>query len=328
MTIDSRRRGVTLGLLASAAGAGAPVALASGAATFPDKPVTIVVPNAPGGSMDTLARVLQQQLQAIWDRTVVVEYKPGVNTVLGTDFTARAAPTGHTLCVIATPHVINPVLRRLPFDPVRDLSGITILGVSNILISAHPSFPANTLNEAIAAIQRGPGRYSYASPGSGSAMHLAMELLKQRAKLEILHVPFKGSGAAYPDVLAGRVDLLVEPLFSTMPLLQTGRLKPIATTQARRSTIAPWIAPVAETLAGFDVESMFGLIVASGTPRDVVHRIYADVRAALDTPATRRKMAELGLEPDPIEPEAFDLKIRSDIERWRQVVTVAGIKLD
>jgi tripartite-type tricarboxylate transporter receptor subunit TctC len=328
MTIDSRRRGVTLGLLASAGGAGAPAARASGAATFPERPVTIVVPNAPGGSMDTLARVLQQQLQAIWDRTVIVEYKPGANTVLGTEFTARAAPTGHTLCVVATSHVINPVLRRLPFDTSKDLAGITILGVSDILISAHPAFPATTLQEAIAVIQRHPGKYSYASPGSGSAMHLAMELLKQRANLDLLHVPFRGSGPAYPDVLAGRVDLLVEPLFSTLPFLKLGRLKPIALTQARRSRLAPTIPPVADTIAGFDVESMFGLVVASGTPRAVVRKIYADVRTGLDQPETRRQMADLGLEPDAIEPEAFDTRIRTEIERWRQVVTAAGIKLD
>ena len=325
MTIDSRRRGVTLGLLASAAAARA---RAGAAAVFPERPVTIVVPNPPGGSMDTLARMLQQQLQPIWERPVIVEYKPGVNTVLGTEYAARAAPTGHTLCIVATPHVINPVLRRLPYDTARDLSGITILGVSNILISAHPAFPANTLKDAIAVIQRHPGAYSYASPGSGSSMHLAMELLKQRARLDLLHVPFKGSGQADPEVMAGRVDLLVEPLFSTLPLLKAGRLKPIALTQARRSKIAPAIAPVADTIAGFDVESMFGLVVASGTPRDVVRKISTDVRSALEQPESRRKMAELGVEPDPIEPEAFDAKIRADIERWRKVVTTAGIKLD
>lgn len=326
MTIDSRRRGLALGLLA---GACAPAAWAQGAAAgWPAKPVTIIVPNAPGGAIDILARVMQQQLQSIWNQNVLVEYKPGVGTALGTDFAAKAPPTGYTLCLIATPHVINPSLRKLPFDTVKDLSGITILGVSDILISANPKFPANNLKEAIDVIRKNPGKYSYASPGSGSSMHLAMELLKQSANLNILHVPFKGSGPAYPEVMAGRVDLLVDPLFSSLPYVKSGRLKPIALTEAKRSTIAPEIPPIAETVPGFNVESMFGLVVASGTPRDVVHKIYADVKTALAKPETQKKMADLGMEPDPITPEEFDAKIKSDIERWDKVVKTAGIRLD
>ncbi len=328
MIIDCQRRQLTLGLLATGAAAWAPGAWAQGAATYPNKPVTLIVPNAPGGAIDILARVLQQQLHPIWNQSIIVEYKPGAGTAVGTDFAAKAQPNGYTLCLVATPHVINPALRQLPYDTVKDLAGITVIGVSNILISANPDFPANNLKEAIAVIQKNPGKYSYASPGSGSSMHLAMELLKQSAGLDILHVPFKGSGPAYPEVMAGRVNLLVDPLFSSMPFIRSGKLKPLALTALKRSTIAPEIPPVAETVPGFNVESMFGLVVASGTPRDVVHKIYSDVVTALQKPETQKKMAELGMEPMTITPEQFDAQIKTDIERWTRLVKAAHITTD
>lgn len=321
------RRQLSLGLLAL----GANTFLefnASAEANFPSKPVTLIVPNSPGGGIDLLARVLQQHLQNIWNQAVVVEFKPGAGTSLGTDFVAKATPNGYTLGVVATPHVINPAMRQLPFDTVKDLSGITVLGTSNVLISATPSFPANNLKEAIALIKKNPGKFSYASPGSGSSMHLAMELLRQNAGLEILHVPFKGSGPAYSEVMAGRIELLVDPLFSTMPFLKGGRLKPLATTARKRSTITPEIQAVSEILPGFNVQSMFALVVASGTPRDVVSRIYADVLTALQKPEMQKKLAEMGIETDPISPEDFDAQIKVDIEKWTQLVKSAKIKLD
>lgn len=308
-----------------------PLAISAWAQTggvFPTKPVTLIVPNAPGGAIDILARVLQQQLTPIWNQPIIVEYKPGAGTVLGTDFVAKAVPNGHTLCVVATPHVINPAMRQMPFDTVKDLSGITVLGTSNVLISASPSFPANNLKETIALIRENPGKFSYASPGSGSSMHLAMELLKQKTGLDILHVPFKGSGPAYPEVMAGRIDLLVDPLFSSMVFVKSGKLKPIAVTGGKRSSLSPEIESVAETVPGFNVQSMFGLVVASGTPRDIVAKIYAAVVVAMQKPETQKKMADLGMEPVSITPEQFDLQIKSDIDRWTQLVKSANIKVE
>ena len=198
------RRAFGTGLSALLATAVVPQALAQ--PSFPSKPVTLIVPNAPGGAIDILARSLQQHLQTVWGQSVIVEYKPGAGTALGTDFTAKAAPDGHTLCLVATPHVINPAMRQLPFDTVKDLSGITILGVSNVLISSTAAYPANNLKDAVELIKKNPTKYAYASPGSGSSMHFAMELLKQRAGIELLHAPFKGSGPAYPEVFSGRID--------------------------------------------------------------------------------------------------------------------------
>jgi len=320
------RRQFGIGLSAITASTAIPQAFAQ--STFPRKPVTLIVPNAPGGAIDILARSLQQHLQAAWGQPVIVEYKPGAGTALGTDFTAKAAPDGHTLCLVATPHVINPAMRQLPFDTVKDLSGITILGVSNVLISATSAYPSNNLKDMVDLIKKNPTKYSYASPGSGSSMHFAMELLKQRAGLELLHVPFKGSGPAYPEVFSGRIDFLVDPLFSSLPHVKAGKLKPIAVTGPRRSPLAPEIPAVAELLPGFSVQSMFGMVVASGTPRAVVQKIYEDVLGVMKKTEVIEKMASLGLEPNPITPDQFDATIKEDIERWTKLVKSANIKLD
>jgi tripartite-type tricarboxylate transporter receptor subunit TctC len=320
------RRQFGIGLSAITASTAIPQAFAQ--STFPRKPVTLIVPNAPGGAIDILARSLQQHLQAAWGQAVIVEYKPGAGTALGTDFTAKAAPDGHTLCLVATPHVINPAMRQLPFDTVKDLSGITILGVSNVLISATSAYPSNNLKDMVDLIKKNPTEYSYASPGSGSSMHFAMELLKQRAGLELLHVPFKGSGPAYPEVFSGRIDFLVDPLFSSLPHVKAGKLKPIAVTGPRRSPLAPEIPTVAELLPGFSVQSMFGMVVASGTPRAVVQKIYDDVLGVMKKTEVIEKMASLGLEPNPITPDQFDATIKEDIERWTKLVKSANIKLD
>jgi tripartite-type tricarboxylate transporter receptor subunit TctC len=302
--------------------------LPASAQTFPSKPVTLIVPNAPGGAIDILARSLQQHLQTAWGQTVLVEYKPGAGTVVGTDFVAKAPADGHTLCLVATPHVINPAIRQMPFDTTRDLSGITILGISNVLLSATPSLPVSTLPELIDLVKKNPGKYAYASPGSGSSMHFAVELLKQRTGMDLLHVPFKGSGPAYPEVMSGRIALLIDPLFSSLPHLKAGRLKPIAVTASRRSPLAPDIATMAETLPGFNVQSMFGMVVASATPRPVVQKIYNDVVQVMRRPEVTARLAELGLEPNPIAPEQFDTLIKTDIERWTQLVKTANLKVD
>jgi len=320
------RRTFGLGLTALTAGAVLPQAFAQN--NFPSKPVTIIVPNAPGGAIDILARSLQQHLQTAWGQSVIVEYKPGAGTALGTDFTAKAAPDGHTLCLVATPHVINPAMRQLPFDTVKDLSGITILGVSNVLISSTPAYPANNLKDAMELVKKNPAKFAYASPGSGSSMHFAMELLKQRAGVELLHVPFKGSGPAYPEVFSGRIDFLVDPLFSSLPYVKSGKLKPIAVTGPRRSPLAPDIPTVAELYPGFNVQSMFGMVVSSGTPRAIVQKIYNDVMGVMKKPEVVEKMAALGLEPNPITPDQFDATIKEDIERWTKLVKSANIKLD
>ena len=300
------------------------------AQAFPSKPVRLVVPNPPGGSIDILARVFSRALQQVWGgQSVIVDYKPGAGTVLGTDFVARSAPDGHTIGFVVTAHVINPSVRAgMPFDTVKDLSGITLIGVSDVLISATPGLPANTLQEVIALAKKQPGKLNYASPGSASAMHLAGELLKQQAGIEIVHIPFKGNAPAFPEVFAGRVELLIDPLFSSMPHIKAGRLKPIAVTGAKRSRAAPDIPAAGELFPGYHVQSLNGVVVSSATPRELVQRLNADFLKAMQLPEMKTRMAEFGLEPVGNSPAQFDALIRSEIEKWAKVVKAANIKVD
>lgn len=319
-----RRTLVTTALIAAAL---APLGTAQAQAAFPSKPVTIIVPNAPGGAIDIMARLLEKHLAEAWKQPVVVQYKPGANTMLGTDFVAKSAPDGHTIGLVVTSHVINPGLRagKMPFDTLKDLSGVTMLATSPVLISATPQLPANNIKELIALAKKDPGKLTYASPGAGSSMHLGTELLKSQAGIDIVHAPYKGAGGAFPDVFAGRVELIVDPLFSSWPHVKAGKLKPIAIMSPQRSAIAPDVPTVAEALPGFSVQSIFGAVVPSATPREVVKRINADMVKALQTPELKQRMADVALTPVGNTPEQFDAFIKSEIVKWEAVAKKGNI---
>ena len=299
------------------------------APAFPSKPVTLVVPNAPGGAVDILARLLEKNLSDKWKQPVIVVYKAGAGTVLGTDFVAKAPADGYTVGLVVTSHVINPSLRtNLPFDTLKDLSGVTLLATSPVVISASPNLPANNLKELVALAKKQPGKLTYATPGSGSSMHLGGELLKTNAGVYMVHIPYRGSAGAYPDVFAGRVDLLIDPLFSSLPHIKAGRMKPIAVFSPTRVAIAPNIPTALETLPGLTVESVFGAVVASATPRDVVKKLSADLADAVQSPDIRARMAEVGLTPAGTTPEQFDAFIRVEIAKWAKVVKASGATAD
>jgi tripartite-type tricarboxylate transporter receptor subunit TctC len=203
-----------------------------------------------------------------------------------------------------------------------------MLATSPVVISASPNLPANNLQELIALAKKQPGKLTYASPGSGSSMHLAGELLKTTAGIDMLHAPYKGSGGAYPDVFAGRVDLLIDPLFSSLPHIKAGKMKPIAILSPKRSPIAPDIPAAVETLPGYTVESVFGAVVASGTPRDVVKKLSSDLAHVLQLPEVKTRMADIGLTPVSTTPEQFDAFIRTEIDKWAKVVKASGATAD
>lgn len=298
-------------------------------APFPSRPVTIVVPNAPGGAIDILARLLEKNLSDKWKQPVLVVYKAGAGTVLGTDFVAKAPADGYTIGMVVTSHVINPSLRdNLPFDTLKDLAGVTMLATSPVVISAAPSLPVNNLKELIDLAKKQPGKISYASPGSGSSMHLGGELLKTNAGIYMVHIPYRGAAGAYPDVFSGRVDLLIDPLFSSLPHIKAGRLKPLAVFSPSRVGIAPTIPTAIETMPGVTVESVFGAVVASATPRDIVNKISADMADAVKSPEIRARMAEVALTPVGTTPEQFDAFIKVEIAKWARVVKASGAKAD
>ena len=299
------------------------------AQNFPAKPVRLVVPNAPGGGTDILARLLATKLQEIWGQSVIVEYKPGAGTVTGTEYVARSAPDGLTLGMSVSSHMINPSLRtNLPYDTLRDFSGVSLTAIAHTVISATPSLPVNNLGELIALAKKQPGVLGYATAGAGSGLHMTGELLKMTTGIDIVHVPYKGSGPAFPDVIAGRVQLMIDPLFSALPYIKAGKLKAIAIASAKRAANTPDIPTVAETLPGFVVQSLNGIVVPAATPRPIVAKISSDLATALRHPDVRARMAEIGLEPAGSTPEEFDALIRSEIERWAKVVKFSGAKAE
>jgi tripartite-type tricarboxylate transporter receptor subunit TctC len=299
------------------------------AQAFPSRTVTLVVPNPPGGAIDIQARVYAQKLQELWGQPVIVDYKPGAGTLLGMEHVAKSAPDGHTLCLVVTPLVILPALREhMPYDTLKDLAPVTLTGVSSIMIAASPALPAGNIAELIALAKKQPGKLTYASPGLGSSMHLAGELLKMEAGIDLLHVPFKGGAQAYPELMAGRIDLQLDPTFAIYRHVRAGKMKALAVTSAKRDPSAPDVPAVAETLRGFEVLSINGIVAAGGTPRELAHRISADFRKLLREPDTARRLGELGIEPVGNSPEEFGAFIKSEIARWTRVAKAANVKME
>ncbi|HEY1289206.1 MAG TPA: tripartite tricarboxylate transporter substrate binding protein [Burkholderiales bacterium] len=299
------------------------------AQAFPSRTVTLVVPNPPGGAIDIQGRLYAQKLQALWGQPVIVDYKPGAGTLLGMEHVAKSAPDGHTLCLVVTPLVILPALReKMPYDTLKDLAPVTLTGVSSIMIAASPTLQASSIAELIALAKKQPGKLTYASPGLGSSMHLAGELLKMEAGIDLLHVPFKGGAQAYPELMAGRIDLQLDPTFAIYRYVRAGKMKALAVTSAKRDPSAPEVPAVAETLRGFDVLSINGIVAAGGTPRELTRRISADFRKLLREPDTAKRLAELGIEPVGNSPEEFGAFIKSEIERWTRVAKAAHVKME
>ena len=301
----------------------------AGAQSFPSKTVSLVVPNPPGGSIDVMARVFADGLQKMWDgKAVIVEYKPGAGTMIGMDFVAKSDPDGHTIGMVVTPMVILPALRKMPYDTLKDLAPVTMTGTSSIMIAGAPNMPASNLREVIELAKKNPGKMTYASPGAGSSMHLAGELLKQQAGIDILHVPFKGGAQAYPEVMSGRVELQLDPTFGINRHVQAGKMKGIAVTSSKRDPQAPDVQAVAETIPGFEVLSINGIVVSGKTPRALVDRLNADFRKLLAQPDVAKRMQDFGITVVGNSPDEFGKFIRDEIERWTKVAKTANITLD
>lgn len=296
---------------------------------FPLRTVSLVVPNPPGGAIDILGRVFAQKLQEMWNVPVIVDNKAGGGTLIGMDYVAKSAPDGHTICMVVTPLVIFPAIReKMPYDTLKDLAPVTLTGIASIMIAATPGLAANSIAELIALAKKNPGKLTYASPGSGSSMHLAFELLKLEAGIDILHVPFKGGAQAYPEVMAGRIDMQLDPAYSIYRHVKGGKMKAIAVTSLKRDPASPEVPAIAETIAGFNVVSINGIVVAGGTPKAIVQRLNADFRKLLAQPDILKRLEELGIAPAGNSPEEFEAFIKSEIARWTRVAKAANIKMD
>lgn len=305
------------------------VPVSASAQTWPNKPVRLIVPFPAGGATDIIGRLVAQKMTEVWGQTVIVENKPGAGTVVGTDLVAKAAPDGYTLGMVITAHVINPSLRReMPFDTIKDLSGVTQVAQAHLVLAAHPAFEANTVAELVALARKNPGKYSYATPGSGTSMHLAMELLKTRAGIDIVHVPYKGGAPASVDVIGGRVPLITDVHYASAANIKAGKLKVLALMSPVRPAGSPELPVIAETVPGVSSTSIIGIVAPSGTPRDLVQKISADIARVVKNSDLSKRMIEMGMEPVGSKPEEYDALIRSEIEKWGPVVKASGATAD
>jgi tripartite-type tricarboxylate transporter receptor subunit TctC len=327
--MEYRRVAVAFVLVLASFGLG-PWAIAPAVAQeFPKGPVRLIVPFPPGGPTDTIARLMSQKLQASWSQPVVIEYKPGAGTVIGTDIVAKSAPDGHTIGVVVSSYTINPaLLRSMPYDTLKDLSGVTHLTSFPLGLVAHPGVPFDDIKGLVEYAKRNPGKLSFATPGTGGTAHLAGEILNDAAGIDLVHVPYKGSAPAQTDVLGGRVALMFDPLFSALPFVRAGKMKVIAVTTGRRVAGFEQYPTVAETFPGFDVSALLGFVVPSATPRAIVRKIYADSAKAVNLPDVRSRIVELGNEVIGSTPEEFDAFVAAEIRKWAKVISEKGIRAD
>jgi tripartite-type tricarboxylate transporter receptor subunit TctC len=296
---------------------------------YPKGPVRLVVPFTPGGPTDTIARLMSQKLEGLWSQPVVVDYKPGAGTVVGIAHVAQSPADGQTIGIVVSSYTINPVLRRsMPYDTLKDLRGVSMLTTFAIALVANPQAPFDDIKGMVAYAKKNPGKLSFATPGVGGTTHLAVELLKSIAGIDMVHVPYKGSAPGQTDVIAGRVPLMSDPLFSAMPFVRAGRLKVLAVTTEKRVPGFEQFPTIAETYPGFDVLAYLGFVVPKATPDAAVKAIQGASAKALQMPDLRKRIEELGNTPVGSSPEEFDRFIAADMKKWAKVIQDAKIPLE
>jgi tripartite-type tricarboxylate transporter receptor subunit TctC len=308
------------------------LALAAGLAQsqqYPTKPVRIIAPFAPGGGTDFIARLIAQKLTERLGKQVIVENKPGAGGNLGAEFAVNSAPDGYTLLLVAGSYTVNPSLYKLSFDPVNDVTPIIQLSQGPFVVAVHPSVPARNLKELIELARRQPDKLSYASSGSGSITHLASELFLDMAKIKIVHIPYKGTGPALNDTIAGSTQLIFGSVSTTLQFIKSGRLRGLAVTTPKRISALPDLPTVAEAaVPGYEVVLWHGLVAPKGVPRPIVDRLNRDANEVLKAKEMEDLLATDGVAPAGGTSEQFRAVIKADIERWRGVVKQANIKVD
>ncbi|HEX9193865.1 MAG TPA: tripartite tricarboxylate transporter substrate binding protein [Burkholderiales bacterium] len=317
-------------LLGVAGLAFATAAFGQAAKTYPDKPVRVVVGYSPGGLPDTIARLIGQKLSERWGQQFVVENKPGANGILGAEFVAKAAPDGTTLLMTDnSTHAIIPFLfTKLPYDADRDLIPASLTARAPLFLAVHPSVKADSFKELIALVKASPGKYSYGSSGIGSTHHLCMAYLAASLNLDMVHVPYKGTGQSVPAVVGGQVPMVLSGYPTLAAHAKEGRVKLFAINSLRRSDLAPDVPAIAETIPGFDFAPTFGLFAPAGTPRDIIATIGADVAQVVKRPDVVERMRNLGIEPIGASGEEWAKLLKADAERYAKAVKVSGAKVE
>lgn len=296
---------------------------------YPSKPVRIVVPYAVGGTTDILARILADELTRTLGQSVVPDFRPGAGGTIGSDHVAKSEPDGHTI-VMGTPgsHATSPSLySTLPYDPQKDFAPIALMAMVPNVVVVHPSIQAKSIADLIGLMKASPGKFHYGSAGVGATTHLTGELFKTMAGVDIVHVPYKGSGQAMIDLVGGHIQMMFENLPGAMSHVKSGNIRALAVTGARRSPADANLPTVAEAgVPGFDVVSWFGILAPARTPRPIVDKLNGAIVAAIGKPEVKARMLELGAEPAPGTPEDFAKLIGDERERWAKVIKAAGIQ--
>jgi tripartite-type tricarboxylate transporter receptor subunit TctC len=295
---------------------------------FPVRPVRIVVPSTPGGALDILSRMLAQKLPALWGQPLVIDNRAGAGGIIGTEIVAKADPDGHTLLVVALGYAANPFLYdKLPYRTPQDFSAITVLATAPNVLVVHPSVAANSVRELIALAQAKPGALVYATSGVGTSGHLAMELFKRMAGVDMMHVPYKGAGASTAAVVAGQVQVLSTALGAAIPHVKSGRLRALAVTGLKRAAVAPEIPTAAESgLPGYVVDGWFAALAPSRTPARVIERVQTDIAAVYKMPDVAERLVAMGFDAGGMTPRQTTAFIADEIAKWGKLIKEAGIK--
>lgn len=313
---------VLAGLLLLAAGQAAGQA-------YPTRTIRILVGAPPGGSNDIFARAISQRLNETWGQPVVVENRPGANQMIAADLMAKSAPDGHTLYVTSTSYTtgaaINP---KLPFDPIADVVGVTLLGKGPMVLVVHPALPVKTVKDLLAIARARPGQLNYTSAGAGSINHLGIEVLQAAAKIKMTHVPHKGMAPAITDLMGGHVQVLLVSLPSVQSQMNSGRLRALGVSSPRRSAFVPELPAIAETLPGYDNELWWGIFAPAKTPKSTLDRLSQEIHKTLATDDMKKRFAEFGAESAPTTPEGLSALVKSEIAKWTKVVKEAQIRAD
>ena len=302
--------------------------MALGQEVFPSRPVRLVLPFSPGGTTDIMSRLLSVKFQEETGQALVVDNKPGAGGMIATEMVARAPGDGYTLLLGSSAQLaLNPALyANVRYSPLRDFTTVALLGATPNVLLAHPSLPVHNLAELLALARSKPGTLSFASPGSGSTAHLAAELLKQRAGIDLIHVPYRGGGPALTDALGGQVPLIFVAIPSIVAPAKAGRLRPLAVSGLKRSSALPDVPTLAETLPGFDAVGWYGVVAPAATPPDVVNRLHGVLRRITAMPDVRVAWAQQGIDVLGGSPEEFAEYLRSELPKWAEVIRRSGAK--
>jgi tripartite-type tricarboxylate transporter receptor subunit TctC len=300
-----------------------------GAQQYPDRPIRLIVGFPPGGAADILGRLAAQQLTEALGQQVVVDNRGGAGGLIATEIAAKGAPDGYTLLFTSIPHVINPHLyRKVNYDAIKDFVPVVQFVAVPLMMASHPALPAKTVKELIAYAKPRPGQINYASGGSGASSHLAMELFKSMAGIDLNHIPYKGTGPLITDLIAGQVSLTIASAVPLAPHVRSGRLRGMAVTGPKRSPSFPDLPAIAETVPGYEVVNWFGLLAPAGTPRTIVARLSADLNKALVSRDLRERLNAQGADAAGGTPEEFAKVIKADFAKWAKVVRNSGARVD